>query len=106
MCGGLLWSVLLASSVVLLADATYVPHAGTPAPLRLVWCAPFLSGGGLCDEATSFARALRGRRGGFSIVPHGDSVNDNYLASLDDTTASVAAVTWRQMPDVGSAIDT
>lgn len=88
--------VLLSWAALVSVDATLVPHKPpltAPGPPRLVWCAPFLSGGGLCDEAVAFGRALRGRRGGFAIVPHGDSINDKYVAALDDTT--VRCPVWR-----------
>lgn len=62
--------------LLLVAAVGALDHMG------LVWYAPFLSGGGLCDEATAFVLGLSriGRlHGRLAISHHGDSIDEHYV---------------------------
>jgi len=51
----------------------------------VIWHAPFLSGGGYCSEATSFALGLK-RITRIQAVHHGDSFRKEYVDGLDEAT--------------------
>lgn len=54
-------------------------------PFDITWYAPFQSGGGYCSEAYAFAgvmKHLNMTAGQFVGIPHGDSYNKEYLASI------------------------
>lgn len=73
------------------------------APLVL-WHAPFLSGGGYCSEAISFAQALVDSPAmQFRIVQHGDAVSGAFVRSMSDTTRDLLARLF-QIRDVSSSL--
>jgi glycosyltransferase involved in cell wall biosynthesis len=73
------------------------------APLVL-WHAPFLSGGGYCSEAVSFAQALVDSRAmQFRIVQHGDAVSGAFVRGLSETTRDLLARLF-QIRDVTSSL--
>uniref|UniRef100_A0A7S0H1M3 A-kinase anchor protein 7-like phosphoesterase domain-containing protein n=1 Tax=Amorphochlora amoebiformis TaxID=1561963 RepID=A0A7S0H1M3_9EUKA len=51
----------------------------------IIWHAPFMSGGGYCSEATSFAMGLS-KMTKVQIVHHGDSYKNAYIDGLDEGT--------------------
>ena len=61
----------------------YVPVGASGSRVRVVWHAPFLSGGGYCSEATDIVRSLR-RHGEVEVVAvqSGDAINVGYLEGL------------------------
>jgi glycosyltransferase involved in cell wall biosynthesis len=53
----------------------------------VVWHAPFLSGGGYCTEAISYAQALsRSDTVQFVAVHHGDGFNENFVRTMSAST--------------------
>jgi hypothetical protein len=64
--------------------------AFSDAKLSVVWHAPFLSGGGYCSEAISYAALLASSDGvRVSIVQHGDTQNPQFFNGLDPETVAV-----------------
>ena len=65
--------------------------------LPLVWSAPFLSGGGYCSEALSFASSLApflSTR--LSLLQHGDAVNMAFIRGLDPNMRSLLQSALKQ----------
>lgn len=58
----------------------------------LTWLAPFLSSGGYCSEAISFAQALaKSRVVQFQAVQHGDAVSGAFVAGMSEETRDLLA---------------
>ena len=73
------------SSVVLWVACAAAASSQRTASFDVTWYAPFQSGGGYCSEAFAFARVMRHLNltdGRFVGIPHGDSYNKEFLASL------------------------
>ncbi|KAF0693901.1 Aste57867_15175 [Aphanomyces stellatus] len=65
------------------------------------WFAPFLSGGGYCSEAISFAQAisdLNSPRFSLHVTQHGDSYNRKFVSALPAETKAMLDAHWFTSP--------